>query len=175
MSTFKFYPAIGVALIVTILASFVACKDNSTSVENKPTKETEKEAVGKVLGIMAEGFAKRDAEMASSIYSSEAQWLNAFGDWREGQEAIQEKLKKLFSSSEFNSGEMVGEPTGKVRILKPDVAVAWTYQEIKGQKYPNGDEVPLRKNHSLLLLLKKDSEWIVEAQIFMDENYNPNK
>ncbi|MEL7835274.1 SgcJ/EcaC family oxidoreductase [Fodinibius sp. Rm-B-1B1-1] len=175
MNTSKFYSVMGVILIVTILAGFVACKDNGTSVENTPTNESEKEAVGKVLGVMAEGFAKRDAEMASSIYSSEAQWLNAFGDWREGKEAIRKKLTKLFSSSEFNSGEMVGEPTGKIRILKPNVAVAWTYQEIKGQKYPNGDEVLLRKNHSLLLLLKKDGEWIVEAQIFMDENYNPNK
>lgn len=131
---------------------------------------SEEEAVGMVLFQMAGGFATRDADMAASVYTDDAEWINAFGDRAVGQEAIHEKLTEVFASEEFGAGEIVGEPGGSVRLITDDTAVGWTYQEIEGQIDRGGNEIPLRKNHSLAVLVKQDSEWLITAHMFMDEN-----
>ncbi len=131
----------------------------------------DEQAVGTVLMQMAKGFAMRDADMAATVYAKDAEWLNAFGDWVVGREAIHAKLTELFSrESGFDSGENVGEPSGSVRIISNDAAVGWTYQEIANQQVGENEVIPLRKNHSLAVLNRTGGDWLIAAHMFMDEN-----
>lgn len=135
-----------------------------------PAASPEEEAVGNVLFTMAMGFATRDANMAASVYTEDAEWINAFGDTATGREEIRAKLADVFSTEEFDAGQIVGEPDGSVRILTADTAVGWTYQEIEGQVDRGGNVIPLRKNHSLAVLVKQGDDWLITAHMFMDEN-----
>lgn len=167
---------ISVTAIMLMCFGLISCKENSSNVAptDPSSKAKSKEAIGKQLTTMGEGFAKLDADLISSIYTSDTQWMNAFGDWKVGKDSIRKKLERVFASSGYQSGTSTSEPTAKIRIIKPGVAVAWTYEEIKGQEFPNGDVIPVRKVHSLSTFIKQDGEWLVEAQIFMDEHLNPN-
>lgn len=150
------------------LPSVAASAQHATPDAVPPSPE--EEAVGEALIQMATGFAMRDADLAASIYTDNAEWINAFGDTAVGREAIHAKLQEVFATDEFGAGELSGEPTGSVRILTDDTAVGWTYQEIEGQIDRGGIEIPLRKNHSLAVFIKQDGAWLITAHMFMDEN-----
>ena len=76
-------------------------------------------------------------------------------------------LADLFTTEEFSAGQ----PTGSVRALSDTTALAWTYQEIKGQVIAGTDDaIPLRKNHSLAVLDNVHGEWLITAHMWMDEN-----
>lgn len=133
------------------------------------TEEAE-EAVGEVMFAFAKAFASCAAAGATKLYIDDAEWLNAFGDWAQGRKAIAAKLEEIFSAPDFTAGKSVGKPTGSVLLLRPDIAVGWTYQEIAGQRViGTGAPVGLRRNHSLLVLTKEQGQWLIAAQMFMDE------
>ena len=134
----------------------------------------EEEAVGEVLFTVAAAFAQRDTSFLAGLYTEDAEWINAFGDQATGEDEIIAKLDEVFAAEEVQAGEPVGEPTGSVRVLTPDVAVGWTYSEIEGQLFPDTNDVmPLRQTHSLVVLIKEDDTWRITAQVFMDENTPP--
>lgn len=138
--------------------------------ESTPAASSEEESIGDVLIALGMGFANRDAEAVASLYTEDAEWLNAFGDWRQGRDEILAEMEHLFSSPDFTAGRPVGPPTGSVRLLRPEVAVAWTYQEIEGQRMiGSGAEVGTRRNHSMLVLTREGDQWLIAAQMFMDE------
>ena len=158
---------IAVAALAGGLAPSVAAQEASPAPGGSP----EEAAVGQTLMQMAMAFAQRDADAAASVYTEDVEWLNAFGDWVTGRENVHAKLAELFSTEEFDAGRIVGEPTGSVRIIGEDTAVGWTYQEIEEQQIVDTDKtIPLRKNHSLAVLVKRDDAWLITAHMFMDEN-----
>ncbi|HWV23009.1 MAG TPA: SgcJ/EcaC family oxidoreductase, partial [Thermomicrobiales bacterium] len=112
-----------------------------------------------------------DPDAGAAVYTENAEWLNAFGDWVQGRENIRAKLTELFASDEFAAGTIVGQPSGSVTVLTDSTAVGWTYQEIEDQQVAGSDEtIPLRKNHSLAVLVKEGDQWLIAAHMFMDEN-----
>ena len=157
---------IGCLVILTIFLS--GCGLEST--KNSTSQPSTKEAVGSVLQTMGKGFAIQNADTVASIYTDNAQWLNAFGDWRVGRIAIRNKLDSVFASSGFSSGKTVGKPTAKIKVINPNLAIGWTYKEIKNQRITGTNKViPLRRDHSLSVIVKRNGKWKVVAQIFMDE------
>jgi uncharacterized protein (TIGR02246 family) len=155
------------ALALAIGPTLARAQDATPEAAGHP----EEEAVGEVLMQMATGFAMRDADIAAAVYTEDAEWINAFGDWVVGRENIHAKLSDLFSTEEFDAGQPVGEPTGSVRVFSDDAAVGWTYQEIEGQQVAEtGEVIPLRKNHSLAVFSKTEAGWLITAHMFMDEN-----
>jgi len=64
----------------------------------------------------------------------------------------------------------VGKPSAKIRVINPYLAIAWTYKEIKGQRIKGTNKViPLRRDHSLSVIMKRNGKWKIIAQMFMDE------
>lgn len=155
----------------TIIAANAAPQMAGAQEASPEPVSPEEGAIGQVLMQMGAGFATRDADMAASVYTDDAEWLNAFGDWIVGREQIHAKLVELFNSDEFDAGQIVGEPSGSLRILNETTAVGWTYQEIADQQVVGtGEVIPLRKNHSLAVLVKTEGTWLITAHMFMDEN-----
>lgn len=153
----------------TIIAANAAPQMAGAQEASPEPVSPEEAAIGQVLMQMGAGFATHDADMAAAVYTDDAEWLNAFGEWVVGREQIHAKLVELFSGEEF--GQTVGEPSGSVRILTETTAVGWSYQEIANQKVAGtGAVIPLRKNHSLAVLVKTEGTWLISAHIFMDEN-----
>jgi uncharacterized protein (TIGR02246 family) len=138
---------------------------------NKQPSSTdmEKMAIGKILQKVGKAFGMMDASLLEDCYAEDADWVNAFGTTRKGRENIIEYLEKLFEDERFSQGKMVGEPQGSIRLLKEDVAIAKTYVERKGQGTRDGGEIDSRHNHSLKVLVKKEGNWLIVSDMYMDE------
>lgn len=49
-----------------------------------------------------------------------------------------------------------------------DVAVARTYIEREGQQTIDGGALPVRRNHSLKVLVRQADRWLIASEIYMD-------
>jgi hypothetical protein len=55
-----------------------------------------------------------------------------------------------------------------MRFVGDDVAVVKTYIEREGQQKVGGGELPVRRNHSLKVLVKRDGRWLILSEMYMD-------
>lgn len=130
---------------------------------------SEEKAIEATMGTLLEGFRRRDVDILKDIYSTDADWTNAFGRSLKGREAIVTYLRELFADSNFSEGEMQGAPQVETRQVSENVVLIKTYMEISGQKTVDGGTLPTRRNHSLKVLHRQyDDSWLIVSEIYMD-------
>jgi uncharacterized protein (TIGR02246 family) len=112
-------------------------------------------AIGATLISLMAGFRERDAEMLVGIYTSDADWVNAFGSVKKGGDQIVEYLRGLFSDDNFNAGTVKAPPETSIRVLTPDVVLVSAHLQVEGQKLVGGGEIEVRDNHSLRVLQRQ--------------------
>jgi uncharacterized protein (TIGR02246 family) len=117
------------------------------------------------------GFRERDAEMLVGIYTSDADWVNAFGSVKKGGDQIVEYLRGLFSDDNFNAGTVKTPPETSIRVLTPDVVLVSAHLQVEGQKLVGGGEIEVRDNHSLRVLQRQgDGSWLIVSEMYNDAN-----
>lgn len=125
--------------------------------------------IGAVLERLYAGFSRRDARLIDGIYTDDADWTNAFGRRLIGNRAIVAYLTELFADSNFADGEMRGQPVFSFREAGKDAVVVRIYTEIEGQRTIDGGTLPIRRNHSLKVLVRQsDGRWQIVADMYMD-------
>ena len=77
-------------------------------------------------------------------------------------------LERLFADEHFGAGRLVGPPQLSIRFLGGDVAVVKTYIEREGQQSVEGTELPIRRNHSLKVLERRDGRWLIVSEMYID-------
>ena len=123
-----------------------------------------------LLSLMA-GFRERDAEKLVGIYTSDADWVNAFGSVKKGGDEIVEYLRGLFSNDNFNAGTLKAPPETSIRVLTPDVVLVSAHLQVEGQKLVGGGEIEVRDNHSLRVLQRQgDGSWLIVSEMYNDAN-----
>jgi uncharacterized protein (TIGR02246 family) len=123
-----------------------------------------------LLGLRA-GFQERNADRLASVYSADADWVNAFGTVKKGSAEIVAYLRGLFADDNFNAGRAAGPPEVTIRMLTPDVVLVSMHLQISGQKLIGGGEIELRDNYSLRVLHRQpDGTWLVVSEMFNDAN-----
>ncbi len=55
-----------------------------------------------------------------------------------------------------------------MRFLADDVVVVKTYIEREGQQTSSGEELPVRRNHSLKVMRREAGGWTIVSDIYMD-------
>jgi hypothetical protein len=95
-------------------------------------------------------------------------WTNALGISVHGREALIEYLRDLFADFRFAAGKLVGPPQASIRFVANEVAVAKTYVEREAQQMADGTELPVRRNHSLKVIIKQDGRWLIVSEMYMD-------
>ncbi|MEE4211457.1 MAG: SgcJ/EcaC family oxidoreductase [Parvularcula sp.] len=130
-------------------------------VVGEPPSDEDAAAVRRVLGILGQGWGAGDAEMVSSVYSDNAEWMNAFGQIRRGSAAIEEYLADLWDgeADDVAEGEQRDEQPISLRYLGDDVAIyhGVTKSRRAGALEGAGD----RRVHSTFVLEKVEGEWMV--------------
>jgi len=117
------------------------------------------------------GFRERDAEKLVGIYTTDADWVNAFGTVKKGGDEIVEYLRGLFSDHNFNSGSLKAPPETTLRVLTPDVLLVSAHLQVEGQKLVGGGEIEVRDNHSLRVLHRQDDgSWLIVSEMYNDAN-----
>ena len=133
--------------------------------------QADQEAIGSTLISLMTGFRERDAEKLIGIYTSDADWVNAFGTVKKGGDEIVEYLRGLFSDDNFNAGTLKAPPETTLRVLTPDVVLVSAHLQVEGQKLMGGGEIEVRDNHSLRALQRQpDGSWMIVSEMYNDAN-----
>jgi len=131
----------------------------------------DQDAIGATLISLMTGFRERDAEKLVGIYTSDADWVNAFGTVKKGGNEIVEHLRGLFSDDNFNAGTLKAPPETTIRVLTPDVVLVSAHLQVEGQKLVGGGEIEVRDNHSLRVLQRQgDGSWLIVSEMYNDAN-----
>jgi ketosteroid isomerase-like protein len=119
----------------------------------------DQQAIGKTLLTLLTSFRDRDAEALHTVYSDDADWVNAFGT-----------LRGLFADDNFNRGEPEGPPETGFRVLTSEVVLVSAHLRIKGQGLVGGGTLD-RDNFSLRALQRQaDGSWLIVSETFQDAN-----
>ena len=132
--------------------------------------QADQEAIGKTLLTLLKAFDDRDAEPLLSVYSDDADWVNAFGTVKRGRDDIVEYLHGLFDDENFNRGELAGPPETSFKVLTPEVVVVSAHLVVKGQGLVGGGTID-RDNFSVRVLQRQsDGSWLIVSEMFQDAN-----
>jgi uncharacterized protein (TIGR02246 family) len=132
--------------------------------------QPDQEAIGKTLLILLKSFDDRDAEPLLTVYSADADWVNAFGTVKRGRDEIVEYLRGLFNDDNFNRGELAGPPETSFKVLTPEVVVVSAHLVVKGQGLIDGGAMD-RNNYSVRVLQRqRDGSWLIVSEMFQDAN-----
>ena len=133
--------------------------------------QADQDAIATTLISLMTGFRERNAEHLIGIYTSDADWVNAFGSVKKGGDEIVEYLRGLFSSDNFNAGTLKAPPETTIRVLTPDVVLVSAHLQVEGQKLVGGGEIEVRDNHSLRVLHRQnDGSWLIVSEMYNDAN-----
>ena len=132
--------------------------------------QADQEAIGKTLLTLLKAFDERDAEPLDAVYSTDADWVNAFGTVRHGHGEIVEYLRGLFQDANFNRGELAGPPQTSIKVLSPDVVIVSAHLVVKGQGVVGGGTMD-RDNYSIRVLQRQpNGSWLIVSEMFQDAN-----
>jgi uncharacterized protein (TIGR02246 family) len=130
----------------------------------------DQQAIGMTLLTLLTSFRDRDAEALHTVYSDDADWVNAFGTIKRGREEIVDCLRGLFADDNFNRGEPGGPPETSFRVLTSEVVLVSAHLRIKGQGLVGGGTLD-RDNFSLRALQRQaDGSWLIVSEMFQDAN-----
>ena len=139
-----------------------------TDYADLPTDD--QQAIGKTVLTLLSGFRERNADALRTVYSDDADWVNAFGTVKRGREEIVHYLRGLFADDNFNRGEPEGPPETSFRVLTPEVVLVSAHLRIKGQGLVGGGTID-RDNFSLRALQRQaDGSWLIVSEMFQDAN-----
>jgi uncharacterized protein (TIGR02246 family) len=133
--------------------------------------QADQDAIAMTLLSLRSGFQERDAAKLAGVYSTDADWVNAFGTVRKGSDAIVSYLRGLFADDNFTAGRPARPPEVTIRVLTPEVALVSMHLQITGQKLIGGGEIAVRDNFSLRVLQRQpDGTWPIVSEMFNDAN-----
>jgi uncharacterized protein (TIGR02246 family) len=130
----------------------------------------DQEAIGKTLLTLLKAFDDRDAEPLQSVYSDDADWVNAFGTVKRGRAEIVEYLSGLFADDNFNRGELAGPPETSFRVLTPEVVLVSAHLKVTGQGLVGGGTLDRDNFSSRALQRQDDGSWLIVSEMFQDAN-----
>jgi uncharacterized protein (TIGR02246 family) len=139
------------------------------SIEDMPAADAK--AISKTLQTLFIGFTQRNADLLTTVYADDVDWVNAFGSVKHGRKAVIAYLHGLFADQNFNDGALMAPPQNHLRRLTDDIVTVSSHLKIAGQGLVDGGSIPVRDNHSLHVLQKQtDGQWFIVSEIYMDAN-----
>ncbi len=145
--------------------------DEPSSTDLSSLPRVDQEAIGATLLNLMAGFQERNVDKLADIYSSDADWVNAFGTVKKGSDEILDYLRGLFADDNFNAGTLKAPPEIAIRVLTPDVVLVSAHLPVEGQGRVGGGELEERDNFSLRVLQRQaDGTWPIVSEMFNDAN-----
>jgi uncharacterized protein (TIGR02246 family) len=141
----------------------------STDITSLPPSD--QEAIGETLLNLMSGFQERNVDKLTGVYTSDADWVNAFGTVKKGGPDILDYLRGLFADDNFNAGTLKAPPDVTIRVLSADVVLVSAHLQVEGQGLVDGGEIEERDNFSLRVLQRqRDGTWPIVSEMFNDAN-----
>lgn len=134
----------------------------------EPASAADAEAIREVLAITGKGWGTGDAELFASVYSDDAEWMNAFGQIRRSREAIENYLTELFAEDDEGMGEdeAMSGASISLRYIGDDVAIYHgVTKSVRMGALEGADE---RRVHNTTVLEKRDGQWMIVHEHISD-------
>jgi len=123
-------------------------------------------ALKSVINGLVTAWNRHDARAFAQHFATNADFTNVFGMRAKGREAIAQFHTPIFDSM-FRDSRLVATET-TVRILRPDVAAIDARWEMTGARDPHGNEWPMRKGLTNLVVTREGASWSVAIMHNMD-------
>lgn len=147
-----------VYLIITLLLMSPAALAQS---------DEDRAAIDGALANWLAGWEQKDVELAVRNYSEDADFTNAFGMTRQGQDEIRDLLSEVFNFGFVMAGDTVYAPPA-LRFLTPEIALVRTSAEREGQLTAEGESLGVRRTIHLREFEKRDGEWMIVSHLISD-------
>ena len=139
--------------------------------ELSSSPQADQDAIGTTLISLLSGFQERDADKLVNVYSSDADWVNAFGSVKKGADEIVAYLRGLCADDNFNAGTLKAPPEVTIRVVTPHVVLVSAHLKVEGQRLVGGGEIEERDNFSLRVLQRQsDGTWLIVSEMYNDAN-----
>jgi uncharacterized protein (TIGR02246 family) len=161
-------PGVGLVLVL-LLVPVPAVAQVSIQATASPSAAFDEAGVRAAVGQRMAGRQQRDARLAAEPFAEDAVWINAFGTRLAGRAAIEAFLAGLYADPGFIQRETLEDEIREIVFLRPDVAVARTFQRSRGQRLPDGTVIAERRSHNTMTLTREASGWRVRYEIVTDE------
>ncbi|MBI4907316.1 MAG: SgcJ/EcaC family oxidoreductase [Acidobacteria bacterium] len=116
-------------------------------------------AIRRVIDDQTAAFNRHEVDR--SLFTTDADFVNARGIWLQGADAIergrQAQFRGVLKSASIRLLDI------RVRFVRPDVAIAHATYEISGMTGPDGVTMPPHKEIGLRVLTKTKDRWLVTA------------
>ena len=126
-----------------------------------PASEEDLAAIREVLMKGGVAWGSGDASALASIYSEDAEWMNAFGQVRRGSEAIEAYLGDLFEDQDEEMAEFEEQSGSAIslRFIGDDVAIFHGVTRSTRMGALEGAEE--RRVHNTQVLEKRGDTWMI--------------
>jgi uncharacterized protein (TIGR02246 family) len=144
--------------LITVMIFFVT---TGCQQRQKQNQEQDKQAIRNVILQMTDGFNKHDADAATEMYITDADFVNVRGDKYAGAAEIRQKLAAIFSTRAKNATLKTQNVT--IRFINRDLAFAHVTNELSGLIDTAGVNLPSQKELSIRVFIKESGNWRVAA------------
>lgn len=163
-TTFSGLPIVAFALFVCL--GTAVCSGQTAQKTNQ--RDSADEAVVKsVVDHWRQAWERFDASVLRGDYAADADWLNAFGVRKKGDDIL------LFVAQVLKRPGVQARRTAwgeiQVRFVRPDVAIAYRDYQTLGMKSIDGRDLGERRTHANWLLTKEGGNWRIASQVISDE------
>lgn len=125
-------------------------------------------AVKTIVDHWRQAWEHFDASILREDYADDADWQNAFGVRKTGSADILAFVGQVLKRSGVQ-GRRTTWGEIHVRLVRPDVAVAFRDYQTVGHKTPDGRELAERRTHANWLLIKEGGRWRIASHVISDE------
>jgi uncharacterized protein (TIGR02246 family) len=143
------------ATLVAIAGSLL-----SSNAQQSSTR-TEEDAIVAVINATTEAFNRHDPAAWLRLATADAELITARGEAMHGAAEIEKGLTALFQGRNRNA--RVKTLDIRLRVIRPDVALAHVTNEISGVLGASGQTLPSSRELSLRVLVKDQGEWRMTA------------
>ncbi|GAB3573542.1 nuclear transport factor 2 family protein [Hymenobacter daeguensis] len=130
-----------------------------TAAAQQLAKPSEEAALRLVVANYEDAWNRHDAKGLAAQYHTDATWVNWFGAYSKGQQAILEHYQTVHSTY-FKPSHYYTRSIEDIAFVKPDVAIMHVRTGLTGdERYP-GQTFEFRRT---LVLTKRDGAWRILA------------
>jgi uncharacterized protein (TIGR02246 family) len=149
------------ALIGTAAVGLAILTLTPTATAQQAADAESEAAIRRVIVEMTEGFNSHDGKAASRMYTRDARLVTVRGDMMNGPAEIEKGLSAIFETRAKNATQRTLDV--RIRLIKPDVALAYVTNELSGLIAPDGHSLPAHQELSLRVFVKDAGQWQVAA------------
>jgi uncharacterized protein (TIGR02246 family) len=147
-------------IVASAITVSVIGREAASKAQTLQTK-TEEEAVKAVIAAMTEAFNRHDAKAWTRLATADAQLVTVRGESMNGAAEIEKGLSDLFETRNRTASLKILDV--KVRLIRPDVALAHVTNELSGVIGPDGQKLQAQRELSLRVFVKDQAVWRISA------------